>query len=298
MVFHKPILVKEAIEGLHIVPDGVYVDMTYGGGGHSGEILKALGGSGRLVAFDQDEDACRNAKPDPRFTLIRSNFRYAGKHLRLLGLEKINGVLADLGVSSHQFDAGERGFSYRYDASLDMRMNQRQDLTAQWVLNRYDERDLLRIFSEYGEVRNSKELVRHVLRKRAEQEIRTTGELERILQPVIRGDRQRYLAQVFQALRIEVNGELRALEEMLESVGSLLFPGGRLVVLTFHSIEDRIVKRFIRTGNTGGIEQKDLYGVIHRPFRDVVKGVIEASAEECRENPRANSAKLRIAEKI
>ena len=298
MIFHKPILLKETIEGLHIVPDGVYVDMTYGGGGHSGEILKQLGAGGRLVSFDQDEDALKNAIADDRLTLVRSNFRYAHKYLRLLGFGEVDGVLADLGVSSHQFDSADRGFSYRFDAELDMRMNNKQELNAQEVVNGYSEGGLVRMFSAYGEVRNSRELARQIVSRRKEQRIRTAGDLERAIRPVIRGDRQRYLAQTFQAIRIEVNDEMGALVDLLREVKDMLKPGGRLAVLSFHSIEDRLVKRFIRTGNPEGKAEKDAFGVIYRPFREVYKGVIEASENERRENPRATSAKLRIAERI
>lgn len=298
MTFHKPILLKETIEGLKVVPDGVYVDMTYGGGGHSGAILNELNANGRLVSFDQDVDALNNRVDDERLILIRSNFRYAHKYLRLLGLENVDGVMADIGVSSHQFDESGRGFSYRFDAELDMRMNRDQKLDAKTVLNEYGEGDLLRIFSNYGEVRNSRQLARKIVGVRKEVGIHTGGDLLNILDQVSRGDKQRYAAQVFQAIRIEVNDELGALKEMLQNVGSVLKPGGRLVVLSFHSLEDRIVKRFIKTGNVEGKVRKDAYGVVERTFKEVYKGVMTASEEEIKENPRSKSAKLRIAEKI
>jgi 16S rRNA (cytosine1402-N4)-methyltransferase len=298
MTFHKPILLKETIEGLKIVPDGVYVDMTYGGGGHSGAILNKLGANGRLVSFDQDVDALKNRVDDGRLTLIRSNFRYAHKYLRLLGLDEVEGVMADIGVSSFQFDESGRGFSYRFDAELDMRMNRDQEMSARTVLNEYGESDLLRIFSNYGEVRNSRQLARKIVEARKDAAINTGADLLKVLDQVSRGDKQRYNAQVFQAVRIEVNDELGALKEMLQNVGSFLRPGGRLVVLSFHSLEDRIVKRFIKTGNVEGKVVKDAYGVVLRTFKEVHKGVLTASDEERKENPRSNSAKLRIAEKL
>jgi 16S rRNA (cytosine1402-N4)-methyltransferase len=298
MTFHKPILLKETIDGLRIVPDGVYVDLTFGGGGHSREILNNLGANGRLAGFDQDEEALKNAPTDDRLILIRSNFRYAHKYLRLMGVEKIDGVLADIGVSSHQFDEPSRGFSYRSGERLDMRMNRLQQKSAIEVLNDYDETQLVSVFSGYGEVRNSKQLARLIVERRAGHRIETGDDLLTILDRVIRGDRNRYLAQVFQAIRIEVNDELGALEEMLEAMGQMLKPGGRLVVLSFHSLEDRIVKKFIKTGNAEGRVMKDEYGNLKRPYREVVKGVLQATEAERKENPRSGSAKLRIAEKI
>lgn len=298
MTFHKPILLKETIEGLNIVPDGVYVDMTFGGGGHSKEILKRLGSGGKLLAFDQDEDAWKNAIEDSRFQLFRSNFKYASRFVRLSGVGGVDGVLADIGVSSHQFDQAERGFSYRFEGDLDMRMNRKQGLSARQVLNDYDEKELLRVFSSYGEIRNSKQLARKIVEQRSQLKIKTSGELESAIEGVIRGDRIRYLAQLYQAIRIEVNDELGALKEMLERSVEMLNVKGRIVVITFHSIEDRIVKRFFKTGNVDGKVEKDAFGVVQKSLREVVKGVILPGEEEMIMNPRSKSAKLRIAEKI
>jgi len=298
MTFHKPILLKETIEGLKISPDGVYVDMTFGGGGHSRGILNNLSAKGRLISFDQDEDAFANALVDDRFQLIRSNFRHAHKFLRLLGIGKVDGIMADLGVSSHQFDEAERGFSYRFNAELDMRMNRKQGLTAKEVLMQYPEHKLLQIFSAYGEIRNSKQLARRIVAKRKELNIQSVKDLENVIDPVIRGDRIRYLAQTFQAIRMEVNGEMEALKDMLESTTELLKPGGRLAILTFHSIEDRMVKKFIKTGNVEGKLIKDAYGVPQKKFREAVKGVVLAEEKERKVNSRSKSAKLRIAERL
>lgn len=298
MTFHKPILLKETIDGLRILPDGVYVDLTFGGGGHSRAILDKLGAKGRLISFDQDEEAIENAIDDERFVLIRSNFRYAHKYLRLLGIGEVDGVMADIGVSSHQFDEPGRGFSYRFEEVLDMRMNTLQKRSAVEVINTYEEHELVRIFSRYGEVRNSKQLARQIVEKRKERMIRTGDELNGVLLKVIRGDKNRYLAQVYQAIRIEVNDELEALKLMLGAMAKVLRPGGRLAVLSFHSLEDRIVKKFIKYGNVEGEQRKDAFGNVERVFKEVVKGVVVASDHERKENPRSISAKLRIAEKI
>jgi 16S rRNA (cytosine1402-N4)-methyltransferase len=298
MEFHKPILLNETIEGLKIVPQGVYVDMTFGGGGHSREILNKLNAEGCLIGFDQDKDAWQNDLNDERFSLLRSNFRYAHKFLRLLNIDNVDGIMADLGVSSHQFDVAERGFSYRYEAKLDMRMNRKQSKTAIDIINEYSEAELLRIFSEYGEIRNSRQLARNIVSKRKGMPILTSEGLEQTIDSVIRGERNRYLAQLYQAIRIEVNDELGALRDMLSASAEMLKPGGRLAIISFHSIEDRIVKRFIKTGNVQGKVEKDAFGVVQRPFKEVVKGVVLPSDEERRANPRSNSAKLRIAEKL
>jgi 16S rRNA (cytosine1402-N4)-methyltransferase len=298
MTFHKPILLKEVIEGLNIQPGGVYVDMTFGGGGHSRAIIDKLGANGHLVSFDQDEDALKNAINDPRFTLMRSNFRYAHRFIRLMGFGQVDGVMADIGVSSYQFDEAGRGFSYRFDKPLDMRMNRLQEKSAVDVLNNYPESRLVEIFSAFGEIRNSKQLARRIVQKRNEKKIVTGDDLKNAIDDLIRGDRNRYLAQLYQSVRIEVNDEIGALKEMLESTKEILKPGGRLVVLSFHSLEDRIVKRFIKTGNVEGVAEKDEYGGIRKTFREVVKGVVQAPEEERKENPRSISAKLRIAERL
>jgi len=298
MIFHKPILLNEAIEGLNIVPDGVYVDLTFGGGGHSRAILDKLGANGRLIGFDQDDDTWQGKLKDERFTLVKSNFRYANRFLRLLSLDKVDGVLADIGVSSHQFDVAGRGFSYRFEADLDMRMNRNQSLSALTVINDFPEQELVRIFSSYGEIRNSKQLAREIVLKRKGVVIKTVGELESVVKKVMRGDRNRYLAQLYQAIRIEVNDELGALKDVLTDCPKMIKSGGRLVVICFHSIEDRIVKRFVKTGNVEGKLEKDAFGVAVRSFKEVRKGIVLPGEEERIENPRSKSAKMRIAEKI
>lgn len=272
--------------------------MTFGGGGHSKEILKKLGAKGRLVSFDQDEDAWQNALEDERFILMRANFRYAHRYLRLAGIDNVDGIMADLGVSSHQFDIAERGFSYRFDARLDMRMNRTQNFSAVEVINDFSEEELLRIFSNYGEIRNSRQLAARLVAHRKEQPILTVGDLEQLVDKVRIGDRNRYFAQLYQAVRMEVNDEMGALRDMLKNAGRLLKPGGRLVIISFHSIEDRMIKRFIKTGNVEGKSDKDLFGVIQKSFREVVKGIVLPSEQERKDNPRSKSAKLRIAEKL
>ena len=262
--YHVPVLLAECIQGLQIKPDGVYVDVTFGGGGHSKEILKTLGVDGRLIGFDQDEEALRNALDDNRFTLILSNFQYMQQYLRLHEVDVVDGVLADLGVSSHQFDEADRGFSYRFEGSLDMRMNAQQDLTAADLLNKADESTLIEIFSAYGEVRNTKTLVRAILAFREHRPFGLIEDLVSVVDQVRMGNRIRYLSQVFQALRMAVNDEVAALEAFLEQSLQVLRPGGRLVVITYHSIEDRIVKRFMKTGNTAGHLIKDEFGRIEK----------------------------------
>lgn len=296
MEYHNPVMGPECMEGLNIQPNGIYVDATFGGGGHSRLILKELR-EGYLYGFDQDEDALQNIPDDERFTFNHHNFRYLKQFLKLHGVRKVDGILADLGVSSHQLDEAKRGFSFRYDADLDMRMNQQDDRTAAEVLNTYTTEQLQSIFSQYGEVRNAKTLAQRITSERDQRPIRTIGEFLSIIGDLIRGHRGRYLAQVFQALRIEVNDEMGALEAFLEAAFDLLKPGGRLVVETYHSIEDRIVKNFLKTGNIRGEVIKDDFGNIYRPFELINRKPILPSKEEIKRNPRSRSAKLRIASK-
>jgi 16S rRNA (cytosine1402-N4)-methyltransferase len=292
--YHIPVMLHECIEGLAIKPDGVYVDATFGGGGHSRELLKHLNADGVLLAFDQDEDAKANLPDDPRLVFIHANFADMKAFLRVNGYRQVDGILADLGVSSHQFDTAERGFSYRFDAPLDMRMNQESDLTAAIILNTYDAESLQDMFSEYGEVRNAKTLAEGIVAYRSTRPIRTINDLLGLLRPLIRGEEHRYLAQVFQAIRIEVNREMEVLETFLMATKEVLKPEGRLVVLTFHSLEDRAVKNFMKTGNCAGEIISDFYGNIERPFRLINKKAIEATAKEQKENSRSRSAKLRV----
>lgn len=295
--YHLPVMAAECIEALAIQPSGVYVDVTFGGGGHSRLILEALGADGRLFGFDQDPDALQNAPADPRFVLVQQNFRYLKRFLKLHGIKEVDGILADLGVSSHQLDEAERGFSYRFDAALDMRMNQADECSAATVLNAASADTLQRIFSSYGEVRNARTLAEQIVSARQVRALHTIGDLLAVLEPLIRGNRPRYLSQVFQALRIEVNDEMGALADMLAQAHELLKPGGRLVVLSYHSIEDRVVKNFLKTGNAAGEVQKDFYGNIYRPFSFPDSKMSQPSKEEIRLNPRARSAKLRVGEK-
>jgi len=296
--YHVPVMLKECIEGLNIKPDGTYVDVTFGGGGHSREILKHLGGNGRLLAFDQDADAQRNIPEDERFEFIDQNFRYLKNFCRLHNALPVDGILADLGVSSYQFDQPERGFSTRFDAELDMRMNQSSDLTAKTVINTYDEADLHRIFGIYGEIQNAKSLARTIVTARLNHPMNTVAELKNAIQGLIpRGKENKYLAQVFQALRIEVNQELEALKDFLTQSADVLAPGGRLVVMSYHSLEDRLVKNFIAKGKFSGEVEKDFYGNDQKPLEAVSRGAVTASEEEIKNNNRARSAKLRIAVK-
>jgi 16S rRNA (cytosine1402-N4)-methyltransferase len=299
MDYHIPVLFDESIRGLNIDPDGVYVDATFGGGGHSTGILEKLE-KGRLFAFDQDEDAEANAGhlSDPRFKFIPGNFRHIKKYLKMYQINTVDGLIADLGVSSHQIDQPERGFSTRFEGNLDMRMDNTLDITAGTIINTYSQENLQRIFSEYGEVRNARTLAGSIVRARIGGEIRTTREFTRILEGLIPGHkRYKYYAQVFQALRIEVNDEINALKELLMQSAGILKPGGRLVILAYHSLEDRLVKNYILKGNFEGTEKKDIYGHADKPFRAVNKKPLTASAEELVSNPRAKSVKMRIAEK-
>ena len=297
--YHVPVLLNEVTENLNIKPDGIYVDCTFGGGGHSRSILQGLNEKGRLIAFDQDEDAKENIPNDDRVLFVANNFRYLQRFLRLNGIDEVDGILADLGVSSHQFDEAERGFSIRFDASLDMRMDQRQTKTAADILNNYSEHGLHKLFEQYGEVTNSKTLAKTIVEARRTTQIKTIENLKNVLSPIVKGNPNKYLAQVFQALRIEVNDEMGALKEMLEQSPSVLKRGGRIAVITFHSIEDRIVKTFFRD-NTFEAPEENPFATTERikVLKPVNKKPIVASKEEIKKNSRSRSAKLRVAEKI
>lgn len=297
--YHIPVLLQECIDGLSIRPDGVYVDVTFGGGGHSRAILSALGEKGHLYGFDQDSDAINNVPVDSRFTFVHSNFRYLKNWMRYHGVEQLDGLLADLGVSSHHFDEAGRGFSFRQDGPLDMRMNRQASLSAKDVIQTYNEKQLAQIFYLYGELRNARQLAAAIVRNRNIQPINTIDDFIKVVNPLMGKSREKKdLAKVFQALRIEVNHELEALCEMLGSAIELLKPGGRLVVLTYHSLEDRIVKNFMRAGNVDGKANKDFYGNLLSPLKPVNNKVILPDAAEEERNPRSRSAKLRIAERL
>ena len=299
MGYHLPVMLNECIEGLNIRPDGTYVDATFGGGGHSRAILSHLGEGGRLIAFDQDADALENALDDSRFTLLNENFRHMKSFLRLHGVRSVNGVLADLGVSSHQFDVAERGFSTRLNGELDLRMDRRQETTARDLVNSASEEELTRILRLYGELPNAYQMAKAICRARMEKEIVTTFDLrDAVSRHLPRGMENKYLAMLFQALRIEVNGELEALKEMLQQSVDVLVPGGRLVVMSYHSLEDRLVKNFFKAGNFEGEVNKDFYGNPIVPLKPVVRKAVTASEEELQVNSRARSAKLRVAEKL
>lgn len=298
MNYHSPVLLKESIDGLSINPEGTYVDVTFGGGGHSRKILEHLGENGRLYAFDQDSDALSNAIDDSRFTLIHENFKYLKSFLRLEGVKKIDGLLADLGVSSHQFDEGARGFSIRFDATLDLRMDQRQSKTAKDVINSESATRLKEILSLYGELPNAGRIANAIVSARSQKTIETTFDLIDIVNKHIpRNQENKYLAMIFQALRIEVNDELEALEAMLKQAVEILNPGGRLVVISYHSLEDRIVKNLMKSGNIEGKIEKDFYGNIITNLTPITRKPIIPTDEELQENNRSRSAKLRIAEK-
>jgi 16S rRNA (cytosine1402-N4)-methyltransferase len=298
--YHIPVLLSEAMDGLNIRANGVYVDCTFGGGGHSAQILYHLNNDGRLFAFDQDGDAKRNSLPDERFVFVPHNFRHLSRFLRLNGIAAVDGILADLGVSSHQFDEATRGFSTRLDANLDMRMDRRQSLTAEIILNTYSEQKLQEMFGLYGEVTNAKTLSRTIVNLRSKTPFRTVNSFKQATADLVRGNPNKYYAQVFQALRIEVNDEAGALREMLEQVPVLLRPGGRIVIISFHSLEDRIAKQFFKTGLFEEKEENDPFGnsKVSSPFRVVTKKPIVPSENELKANPRARSARMRIAEKI
>lgn len=296
--YHVPVMLHECIEGLNINPEGNYVDVTFGGGGHSSEILKNLK-KGKLYGFDQDEDAEQNIPDNENFIFVRSNFKYLKNFLRYHNVDSVDGILADLGVSSHHFDEADRGFSFRFeDVNLDMRMNQKSSITASFILNTYPEEKLASVFYKYGELRDSRKIAAVIVRKRAEVPFDTVSSLVEILKPFIMRDREKKeLAKVFQALRIEVNQELPVLEEMLKQSLEILKPGGRLVVMTYHSLEDRLVKNFFKTGNFEGNSEQDFYGNFLTPFKLINNKVIVPDMEEQTSNPRSRSAKLRIAEK-
>lgn len=299
MNYHQPVLLKECLDGLQIKPDGVYVDVTFGGGGHSKAILERLGANGKLFAFDQDKDAAMNIPADARLTFIPQNFMYMKNFLRMYEATQVDGILADLGVSSHQFDEAERGFSIRFEADLDMRMNQQSKKTAATVLNEYDENQLKHIFRAYGEVDNAYKLVKLITDARITQPISTTEQLKTIIAPCTpKFKDHQYLAKVFQALRIEVNNEIDVLKELLIQSLDVLNMGGRLVVMSYHSLEDRLVKNFMKTGNFEGDVIKDFYGNIARPFELITKKPLTPGEAEIEQNSRSRSAKLRVAEKV
>jgi 16S rRNA (cytosine1402-N4)-methyltransferase len=297
--YHTPVLLKEAVDGLKIVADGIYVDCTFGGGGHSKAILEKLDNNGKLIAFDQDEDAKRNIPKDPRIIFVPHNFRHLQRFLKLHSINVVDGILADLGVSSHQFDEAERGFSTRHEAPLDMRMDQRQSLTAADVIGSYSEQQLHKIFEQYGEVTNSKTLARTIVELRSTQSLKSINAFKQALHGVVKGNPNRYFAQVFQALRIEVNDELGALKEMLQQIPPLLKPGCRAAIITFHSLEDRLVKNFFRRGTFQETEENPfIMSKSVNELKVITKKPIEASEEEMKQNPRARSAKLRVVEKV
>ena len=297
--YHVPVLLTESIDGLAIQPDGIYVDVTFGGGGHSREILRRLGPKGHLYSFDQDADAEKNIVADDRFTFIRSNFRYSKQWMRYYGVDEIDGLLADLGVSSHHFDDAERGFSFRFDAPLDMRMNKRAGLTAADVVNDYSEEQLADIFYLYGELKQARRIASMVVKARSQQRIATTGDLLKLLGvDTDNGQWKKDMARLFQALRIEVNHEMEALKEMLFGATEVLRAGGRLSVITYHSLEDRMVKNMLKAGNAEGRVKQDFFGRAETPFRLVNNKVIVPTDEEQQHNPRSRSAKLRIAERV
>ena len=296
--YHVPVLLQESVDGLAIKPDGVYIDVTFGGGGHSREILSRLGRKGHLYSFDQDADAERNIVDDDRFTFIRSNFRYLKNWMRYYDVDQIDGLLADLGVSSHHFDDETRGFSFRYEAPLDMRMNKRAGTTAADILNNYEEEQIADILYLYGELKNGRKLASAIVKARTSKRIETTGDLLRIAEPLFLRDREKKeMAKLFQALRIEVNHEMDALREMLNGARDLLCTGGRLSVITYHSLEDRIVKNFMKAGNAEGKISQDFFGRIEAPFKAVNNKVTVPDEEEQSKNPRSRSAKLRIGER-
>jgi len=297
--YHTPVLLNECVDALNIKQGGVYVDVTFGGGGHSKEILKHLDKTARLIAFDQDTDAQANIIEDNRFLFIHSNFRYIKNYLRYYEIEKVDGILADLGISSFHIDAKERGFSFMSDADLDMRMNKKMKKTAADIVNEYDEKDLIRIFRQYGEIKNAGALAKQIVTARSLKKIKRVNDfIEIIKNKIPKRQENKYLAKVFQALRIELNDEITALEEFLLATGTILNKGGRLVVMSYHSLEDRYVKNYIRSGNSKGIVEKDIYGNYEQIFKQVTKKPIVPNEEEINRNPRARSAKLRIAEKL
>ena len=297
MEYHNPVLLKESVDGLDIKPDGIYVDVTFGGGGHSREILSRLGSNGRLYAFDQDEDALANSIDDERFVLINENFRFIKRFLRFHNVKSVDGILGDLGVSSHQFDVAERGFSTRFEGELDMRMSQKQDLNAYKVVNEYDEENLRRVFLDYGELKNAPVIARVIIEAREYEPIKNTEQLKVVLGRFLQAHKShKILAQMYQAIRIEVNQEMEVLKEFLEQSLEILKPGGRLSVISYHSLEDRLVKRIMKNGMFEGEPERDFYGNFSVPFKTIGK-LIVPDFQEIKSNNRARSAKLRIAEK-
>ncbi|WP_037319346.1 16S rRNA (cytosine(1402)-N(4))-methyltransferase RsmH [Salegentibacter sp. Hel_I_6] len=298
MQYHNPVLLKDSVDGLNIKEDGVYVDVTFGGGGHSREILNRLGPKGKLFAFDQDEDALANKIDDPRFTLIHENFRFLKRFLRFYGIKKVDGILGDFGVSSHQFNEAERGFSTRFDARLDMRMNQGSSLSAFEVINEYTEEQLKMLFYDYADLKNAPKLANLIVEARKEKSIESSEQLNDLLKPhLFKGKENKILAQIYQAIRIEVNQEIEALKEFLKQTEEMVVKNGRISLISYHSLEDRLVKRYIRSGLFQGEPEKDFYGNISVPFKKV-GGLIVPSSEEIKENNRARSAKLRVAKKL
>mgnify|MGYP001351864234 FL=1 len=298
MEYHNPVLLKESVDGLNIKPDGVYVDVTFGGGGHSREILKRLGEHGKLFAFDQDTDALQNKIEDPRFTLINENFRFLKRFLRFYGVKKVDGILGDFGVSSHQFNEAERGFSTRFNAKLDMRMDQSNSLSAYQVINEYDEEQLKSLFYQYADLKNAPKLARIIVSERKNKPIENSEDLNELLKPhLFKGKENKILAQIYQAIRIEVNQEIEVLKEFLLQTEDIVEKNGRISLISYHSLEDRLVKRYIRSGLFEGEPEKDFYGNISVPFKKV-GGLIVPSKQEISENNRARSAKLRIAKKL
>lgn len=299
MAYHVPVLLAESIEGLRIKPKGIYIDLTFGGGGHSRAIIRNLSSKGRLIAFDQDKEALTNRIEDPRFKLVNANFKYLYNYLRYLGVVQVDGILADLGVSSHHFDSPDRGFSYRTDGPLDMRMNRSAQLTAAEVVNSYQPERLKEILEQYGEVPNAKRVVGEICRERERKPIETVQQLRDLVSPLFPAKTlNKELSKLFQAIRIEVNREMESLQRMIGQAADVLVPGGRFVVISYHSLEDRLVKNFFKSGNFEGEVSKDFYGNVISPFRLVNRKVIVPSDAEIEENPRARSAKLRIGEKV
>ena len=293
--YHNPVLLNDSVDALIIDASGIYVDCTFGGGGHSREIVKRLDQNGKLFSFDQDVDAIRNKIDDPRFELVEQNFRFLKNNLRIRGIKQVDGVLGDLGVSSHQFDTPERGFSTRFDGELDMRMNQNAKLSAKTIINEYEETDLARIFYDYGELSGSYRLAKEVVKARTEKQIETIDELKQIFSFIPKMKENKFFAQMFQALRIEVNDEMAALKDMLMQCTDVIKPGGRLVIISYHSLEDRLTKRFMKNGMFEGEPERDVYGNWSAPFKPLQSKVIVPTQEEINENPRARSAKMRIA---
>lgn len=296
--YHVPVLLNDCIDALNIDPNGTYIDVTFGGGGHSKEIFKLLSEKGKLISFDQDQDAAKNTWEAPNFHFVAANFEHISNHLRMLGIKQVDGILADLGVSSHQFDEVSRGFSFRGDAKLDMRMNQKAEMSAADLIKEYEESELVRVFSSYGEIKNSRKLASAIITARLSKKIKTTGDLTAVIEHCApKYKEHKYFAQVFQAIRIEVNSEMRALESFLTQCESIMKPKARLVVMSYHSLEDRLVKNYMKRGSLSGKITKDFYGNVLKPFTEIIRKPIIPTEEEIERNSRARSAKLRIAER-